>query len=65
MGEPNDMPEDPDLLNRRLDHARRRLAEAAPQSPDWDAAMDAIDDLEKRLEVAIAAAAARAAADVA
>jgi hypothetical protein len=56
------MPEDPDLLNRRLEHARRRLTDAAPQSPDWDAAMDAIEDLEQRLLVALAAAAVTAAA---
>jgi len=54
------MPEDADLLARRLAHARRRLADAAPQSPDWDAAMDALDDLETRHAAALAAAAERA-----
>ena len=62
MGDVNDMPEDPDLLARRLSHAERRLADAAPQSPDWDAAMDAIEDLQRRLTAARAARTAEPAA---
>lgn len=43
------MPDDPTILSARLDRARRRLADAPPYSPDWDAAMALIEDLERRL----------------
>jgi hypothetical protein len=52
------MPEDQELLVQRLDGARRRVEDAAPHSPDWDAAMGAIDDFERRLITAQIAAAA-------
>ena len=32
---------------------RRRLDEATPYSPDWDAAAEAVDDLKQRLERAL------------
>jgi hypothetical protein len=44
------LPEDPDFLQARLEHARRRLDEATPFSPDWDAASEAVADLAQRLE---------------
>ena len=47
------MSEDPDLLQARLARARRRLDEAMPYSPDWDAATEAVDDLTLRLERAL------------
>ena len=34
------------LLERRLASAQRRLAEATPHSPEWDAAAEAVDELE-------------------
>ena len=34
------------LLERRLASARRRLHEATPHSPEWDAAAEAVDELE-------------------
>jgi hypothetical protein len=34
------------LLERRLASARRRLVEATPHSPDWDAAAEAVEELE-------------------
>ncbi|HWP62892.1 MAG TPA: hypothetical protein VNO86_05435 [Candidatus Binatia bacterium] len=37
---------DPDELRRRLARARARLEAAVPYSPDWDAAMAEIEDLE-------------------
>jgi hypothetical protein len=43
------MPDDPTILSARLVRARRRLADAPPYSPDWDAAMALIEDLERRL----------------
>jgi hypothetical protein len=43
------MPDDPKILTARLDRARRRLADAPPYSPDWDAAMALIEDLERRI----------------
>jgi hypothetical protein len=43
------MPEDPVLLAARLERARRRAADAPAYSPDWDAAMALIEDLERRL----------------
>jgi len=43
------MPDDPVLLAARLDRARLRAADAPPFSPDWDAAMALIEDLERRL----------------
>jgi hypothetical protein len=45
--------EDPDFIQARLGHARRRLDEAMPYSPDWDAAAEAVDDLKQRLERAL------------
>jgi hypothetical protein len=45
--------EDPDLLQARLGRARRRLDEAMPYSPDWDAASEAVADLTLRLERAL------------
>jgi hypothetical protein len=41
--------EDPDFLEARLAHARRRVDDATPYSPDWDAATEAVDDLTRRL----------------
>ncbi len=35
------------LLERRLASARRRLGEATPHSPEWDAAAEAVDELEE------------------
>jgi hypothetical protein len=43
------MPDDSIILAARLDRARRRLAEAPAYSPDWDATMALIEDLERRL----------------
>jgi hypothetical protein len=43
------MPDDPVLLAARLERARRRAADAPAYSPDWDAAMALIEDLERRL----------------
>jgi hypothetical protein len=53
------LPEDSDFLLARLEHARRRLDDATPYSPDWDAAHEAVDDLTKRLERAISERTAR------
>jgi hypothetical protein len=43
------MPDDPVILAARLARARRRAADATPYSPDWDAAMALVEDLERRL----------------
>ena len=43
------MPDDPVLLAARLNRARLRAADAPPFSPDWDAAMALIEDVERRL----------------
>jgi hypothetical protein len=43
------MPDDPVLIAARLERARRRAADATSYSPDWDAAMALIEDLERRL----------------
>lgn len=43
------MPDDSVLLVARLERARLRAADAPPFSPDWDAAMALIEDLERRL----------------
>ena len=43
------MPDDPVLLVARLERARLRVADAPPFSPDWDAAMALIEDIERRL----------------
>ena len=43
------MPDDPALLAARLDRARRRAADSPAYSPDWDAAMALIEDIERRL----------------
>ena len=53
------MSEDSEFLLARLEHARRRLDEATPYSPDWDAAHEAVDDLRKRLERALSERTAR------
>jgi hypothetical protein len=47
------MSEDPALLQARLGRARRRLDEAMPFSPDWDAATEAVSHLTLRLERAL------------
>ncbi len=39
-------------MRRRLARARARLEAAVPYSPDWDAAMAEIDDLERLLAAA-------------
>ena len=44
------MPEDPDQLRLRLENARRRVDDASPYSPDWDAATEAVNDLLRRLD---------------
>lgn len=36
-------------LEQRLRMARRRLAAAAPHGPEWDAATEAVLELESRL----------------
>jgi hypothetical protein len=41
------------LIEARLECARRRVDEASPYSPDWDAATEAVNDLTLRLERAI------------
>jgi hypothetical protein len=43
------MPDDPVLLAARLERARKRAAESPAYSPDWDAAMALIEDIERRL----------------
>ena len=43
------MPDDPQLLQLRLERARQRAAESPAYSPDWDAAMALIEDIERRL----------------
>jgi hypothetical protein len=43
------MPDESALLAARLDRARRRAADSPAYSPDWDAAMALIEDLERRL----------------
>lgn len=43
------MPDDPNLLIARLQRARQRLDAAPPYSPDWDAAMALIEEIERRL----------------
>jgi len=43
------MPDDVALLTARLDRAYRRAADATPGSPDWDAAMALVEDLERRV----------------
>jgi hypothetical protein len=50
--------EDPEFLQARLAHARRRRDDASPFSPDWDAASEAVDDLMQRLERALQRASA-------
>lgn len=41
-----------DGLREALAMARRRLAETTPHSPDWEAAMEAVKELEARLRAA-------------
>jgi hypothetical protein len=43
------MPEDREILQRRLERANDRRDREPPFSPDWDAAMDEIDELTERL----------------
>jgi hypothetical protein len=43
------MPDDPVLLAARLERARKRAADSPAFSPDWDAAMALIEDIERRL----------------
>jgi len=43
------MPDDPQVLQLRLERARQRAADSPPYSPDWDAAMALIEDIERRL----------------
>ncbi len=43
------MPDDPQILLARLRRARQRVADAPAYSPDWDAAMALIEDIERRL----------------
>jgi hypothetical protein len=38
-----------DTLHQRLKRARARCESAPPFSPDWDAAMGAIEELELRI----------------
>lgn len=45
---PTGVPSRNELVGR-LESARRRLAADAPFSPDWDAAMAEIEELEERL----------------
>jgi len=45
--------EDLKLIEARLECARRRVNEASPYSPDWDAATEAVNDLKLRLERAM------------
>ena len=47
------MPEDLEFLEARLERARRRVDDASPFSPDWDAATEAVEDLKLRLERAL------------
>lgn len=48
------MPDDPQILERRLQEARARVDGATRGSPEWDAAMDSVEDLEARLAQVIA-----------
>jgi hypothetical protein len=48
-GSPDRTGPGPDDLRRRLARARARLEAAAPYSPDWDAAMAEIEEIEGRL----------------
>lgn len=57
------MPEDPEILTQRLRRARIRAEDAPPFSPDWDAAMAAVEDLERRLRAATREAPTLARAD--
>lgn len=50
------MPDDTDTLRRRLQEALARLDGATRGSPEWDAAMDYVEDMERRLETADAEA---------
>ena len=43
------MPDDPQFLLARLRRARLRAADSPAYSPDWDAAMALIEDIERRL----------------
>ena len=50
------MPEDTETLLRRLQEAVARRDGATRGSPEWDAAMDYVDDIERRLAMADAEA---------
>jgi hypothetical protein len=45
------MPDDTETLLRRLTEAVARRDGATRGSPEWDAAMDYVDDMERRLEL--------------
>jgi hypothetical protein len=45
--------EDLKFIEARLERARRRVDEASPYSPEWDAATEAVNDLTLRLERAM------------
>ena len=47
------MPEDPDFIVARLELARSRVDGASPYSPEWDAATEAVEELQGRLERAL------------
>jgi hypothetical protein len=47
------VPEDPEILEARLERARSRVDDASPYSPDWDAATEAVDELLRRLDRAL------------
>jgi hypothetical protein len=44
------MHEDLKLIEARLECARRRVDEASPYGPEWDAATEAVNALTLRLE---------------
>jgi hypothetical protein len=46
------MPDDIETLLRRLQEAIRRRDGATRGSPEWDAAMDYVEDVERRLTLA-------------
>lgn len=48
-----DRTEDLDTLAARLARARRRLASSTNGGPEWDAAMDEVEDLETRIRALV------------
>jgi hypothetical protein len=50
------MPDDTDTLLRRLREAIARRDGATRGSPEWDAAMDYVEDVERRLQMSDAEA---------